>query len=182
MAKHQKLARQVGNSACSPAYSTTDSDNANNVPKGTTINFGSWVCTVNGSGGYTSHLTTPEEPRIPTDRQLVDAHAKLSEKPSTRVLLVHDSESAGNVPAPTLGKYVAYLKSLKRPRVTNPELLDGVDRVSRSIEGSIKLAESALGQTKTDQNQRTRTHNTIRRVTYSLGLIKSIPRLSIALT
>ena len=47
---------------------------------------------------------------------------------------------------------MAYLKSLKRPRVTNPELLDGVDRVSRSIEGSIKLAESALGQTKTDQN------------------------------
>ena len=81
-----------------------------------------------------------------------------------------NSEGAGNDPTPThlgestepdvtpdsknfqfsetFGKYVAYLKSIKRPRVVNSELLDGVDRVSRSIEGYIKLAKSALDQTK----------------------------------
>ena len=44
-----------------------------------------------------------------------------------------------------LRKYVDYLKSIKRPKIVNSELLDGVNRVSRSIEGCIKLAESALG-------------------------------------
>ena len=47
---------------------------------------------------------------------------------------------------------MTYLKSLNCPRVSNFELLDGVDRVSRSIEGCNKLAESALGQTKMHQN------------------------------
>ena len=55
----------------------------------------------------------------------------------------------------TLIKYVAYLKSIKRPRIVNSELLDGVDRVSRSIEGFIKLAESALNSSKTQQNPET---------------------------
>ena len=50
---------------------------------------------------------------------------------------------------------MAYLKSTKRPKVINSELLDGVDRVSRSIEGCIKLAESVLSLTKTQQNPET---------------------------
>ena len=50
---------------------------------------------------------------------------------------------------------MAYLKSIKRPKVVNSELLDGVDRVSRSIEGCIKLAESTLGSSKTQQNSKT---------------------------
>jgi len=91
----------------------------------------------------------------------------------TRASAALESDSDGNKPAPTrfggsiesdvtpdsknfqfsdtLGKYVAYLKSIKRPRVSNSELLDGVDQVSRTIAGCIKLAESALGQTKTHQ-------------------------------
>ena len=52
----------------------------------------------------------------------------------------------------TLGKYVAYLKSIKCPKIVNSELFDGVDRVSRSIERCIKLAESALGSSKKQQN------------------------------
>ena len=45
----------------------------------------------------------------------------------------------------TLGKYLAYLKTLKRPKIKNSELLAGIDQISRSIEGCIKLAETALG-------------------------------------
>jgi hypothetical protein len=52
----------------------------------------------------------------------------------------------------TLGKYVTYLKSIKRPKINNSELLDGVDRVSRPIEGCIELAESTLGSSKVQQN------------------------------
>ena len=52
----------------------------------------------------------------------------------------------------TLGKYVAYLKTIKHPKIVDSKLLDGVDRVSRSIEGCIKLAESALGSSKPQQN------------------------------
>ena len=47
---------------------------------------------------------------------------------------------------------MTYLKSIKRPRINNSELLDGVDRVLRSIEGCIKLAESTLGSSKVQQN------------------------------
>ena len=50
---------------------------------------------------------------------------------------------------------MAYLKSIKRPKIVNSELLDGVDRVSRSTHGCIKLAESALGSSKAQQNPET---------------------------
>ena len=52
----------------------------------------------------------------------------------------------------TLRKYVTNLKSIKCPKINNSELLDGVDRVSRSIKGCIKLAESALSSSKSQQN------------------------------
>ena len=52
----------------------------------------------------------------------------------------------------TLGKYLTHLKMIKRPKIKNSELLDGVNRVSRSIEGCIKLAETALGSFTSQQN------------------------------
>ena len=52
----------------------------------------------------------------------------------------------------TLGKYLTHLKTIKRPKIKNSELLDGVNRVSRSIEGCIKLAETALGSSTSQQN------------------------------
>jgi len=52
----------------------------------------------------------------------------------------------------TLGKYLAHLKMIKRPKIKNSELLAGVDQVSRSIEGSIKLAETALSPSAPQQN------------------------------
>ena len=42
--------------------------------------------------------------------------------------------------------------TIKRPKVKNSELLDVVNRVSRSIEGCIKLAETALGSSTSQQN------------------------------
>jgi hypothetical protein len=66
-----------------------------------------------------------------------------------------DSNSDSENPqfSETLRKYVTYLKTIERPKINNSELLDGVDQVSRSIEGCIKLAESALGSSKSQQNQ-----------------------------
>ena len=52
----------------------------------------------------------------------------------------------------TLRKYLTCLKMIKRPRINNSKLLVGVNRVSRSIKGCIKLAESALGSSKSQQN------------------------------
>ena len=95
-------------------------------------------------------------------------HLLNGEKPSNQVSPASNSEGAGNYLTPTrLGEptepdespsseifqfsetqKIPYLKSIKRPRVDNSEVLDGVDRVSRSIMGCIKLAESALGPTK----------------------------------
>jgi len=47
---------------------------------------------------------------------------------------------------------LTHLKTIKRPKIKNSELLDGVNRVSRSIEGCIKLAETILGSSTSQQN------------------------------
>jgi hypothetical protein len=47
---------------------------------------------------------------------------------------------------------LTHLKTIKRPKINNSELLGGVDRVSRSIEGCIKFAESAIGLSTSQQN------------------------------
>ena len=78
-----------------------DSNNANDVLEGTTITFGSWVYTTNGTGGFTSHLIASNEPKIPAERQLAETHDELGEKPSARILLAHASESTGYNPVPT---------------------------------------------------------------------------------
>ena len=52
----------------------------------------------------------------------------------------------------TLGKYLAHLKIIKRPKIKNSELIAGVDQVSRSIESCIKLVETALNPSAPQQN------------------------------
>ena len=164
--KHCQLACQIGDSASSLANSMAGSSDANNVPKGTTLVFGSWACTADGSGGFSSHLVVPNSTELKTINQPVEIckTAKLDEKEAPLEL---NSDITENVSTPNrihelaesdtnsdsenlhfskiLRKYVDYLKSIKRPKIVNSELLDGVNRVSRSIEGCIKLAESALG-------------------------------------
>ena len=52
----------------------------------------------------------------------------------------------------TLGKYLTHLKTIKRPKINNSGLLARVDQVSRSIEGCIKLVETALDSSTSQQN------------------------------
>ena len=70
--KHRQLARQVGDSASSPTNSMAGSSNANSVPEGTTFVFGSWACTADGTGGFSSHLVTPNSLKSKTHSQLAD--------------------------------------------------------------------------------------------------------------
>ena len=69
-------------------------------------------------------------------------------------LVEFDTNSDSEKPyfSKTLGKYLARLKTIKRPKIKSSELLAGVDRVSRSIEGCIKLAETALSPSALQQN------------------------------
>src|SRR6185295_12367497 len=69
--KHRQLARQVGDLASSPTNSMTGSSNTNSVPESTTLFFGSWACTADETGGFSSHLVTPNSPRSKTHSQLV---------------------------------------------------------------------------------------------------------------
>ena len=78
-----------------------NSDHSSKVLEGTTIVFGFWACTANGTGGYTSHLIAPEESKTPDDEQLADSPPKLGEKPSIWVSFALNSESARNAPAPS---------------------------------------------------------------------------------
>ena len=124
------------------------------------------ACTADGSGGFSSHLVMPNSPKPKTTFQSVDIYeiAELDGKQAppelssdilenvstpTQILELVESDTNSDPEnlqfSKTLGKYLTYLKSIKHPKIDNSELLDGVDRVSRSIKGCIKLAESALG-------------------------------------
>src|SRR6185503_16282305 len=113
------------------------SSDTNNVPEGTTLVFGSWACTADGSGGFSSHLVTSNSPK-PKATQLADIRETVDLE-ENRVLLELSSDNAENVSTPTrtlgpvefgansdsekshfsetLGKYVTYLKSIKRPKI-----------------------------------------------------------------
>ena len=142
------------------------SSDANNVPEDTTLIFGSWACTADEMGGFSSHLVMPNspEPKIRSQLAGIRESADLDKK---RVLPELDSDNPENVSTSTrtlgsdefdtnsdskkphlfktLGKYLTHLKTIKRPKIKNSGLLAGVDQVSRSIDGCIKLAETALG-------------------------------------
>ena len=124
------------------------SSNANNVPEGTTLVFGSWACTADGSGDFSSHLVTPNSPKPKITPQPTDVYEN-SDLDGKRVLLKLGSDNAENVSNPTqvlelaesdtnsdpekphisetLEKYLTCLNMIKRPRINNSELLDGVD-------------------------------------------------------
>ena len=143
------------------------------MPEGTTLIFDSWAYTADGTGGFSSHLVTPNSPKSKTCSQLADIResADLDEK---RVPPELDSDNPGNVTtqnrtlglvefdtnsdsekphfSKTLGKYLTHIKTIKCPKIKNSELLAGVDQVSRSIEGCIKLAEIALSSSAPQQN------------------------------
>ena len=150
-----------------------ESSDANTLPEGTTLVFGSWACTADGSGGFTGRLITSKEPEVKFNDQpaRIADDLKIGENQAPPKLDSEDLENMSTLTradglaefdtkpnsknfqfSQTLAKYVAYLKSIKRPKVVNSELLDGVDQVSRSIEGCIKLAESALGPSRIQQN------------------------------
>ena len=124
------------------------SSDANNVPEGTTLVFGSWACTADGSGGFSSHLVTLNSPKLKTTTHLADI-CKTADLDEKRVLLELGSGKAENVSTPTqpfelaesdtnsgtkkphssetLRKYLTHLKTIKRPKINNSELLGGVD-------------------------------------------------------
>ena len=127
------------------------SSDANNVPEGTTLVFGSWACTADGLGSFSSHLVTPNSPKPKITLQPADI-CETADLDGKRALLELSSDVTESVPTPTrilgsvefdtnsdsekphfseiLRNYVTYLKSIKRPKINNSELLDGVDRVS----------------------------------------------------
>ena len=136
--KHRQLARQVGDSASSSANSMAGSNDVNNVPEGT-------------SGNFSSHLVMLNSPKPKTTSQSADVceFAELDGKQAppelssnipenvltpTRILELAESDTNSDPEnlqfSETLRKYLTYLKSIKRPKINNSELFDGVDRVS----------------------------------------------------
>ena len=111
---------------------------ANNVPEGTTLVFDSWACTADGSGGFSSHLVMPKSPELKTANQSVEI-CKTAELDGKQAPPELSSDIPENVSTPTrirelvesdtnfdpknlhfsetLGNYVTYLKSIKRPKV-----------------------------------------------------------------
>jgi hypothetical protein len=116
------------------------SSNANNMPEGTTLVFGSWACTADGTGGFSNHLVTPNSHKPRTRSQLagICESADLDEKrvlpeldsdnpenmsTSTRTLgsVEFDTNSDSKKPhlSKTLGKYLTHLKTIKCPKIKN---------------------------------------------------------------
>ena len=76
------------------------SSDANNVPEGTTLVFGFWACTADGTAGFSSHLVTPNTPKPKTCSQLAGIR-EAADLDKERVLLELDSDNPGNVSTPT---------------------------------------------------------------------------------
>ena len=76
------------------------SSNANNVPKGTTLDFGSWACTADGLGGFSSHLVTPNSPELKTINQPVEFR-KAAELDGKQAPLEQNSDTVENVSTST---------------------------------------------------------------------------------
>ena len=77
-----------------------ESIDINTVPEGTTLVFGSWACTTDGSGGFSGHLIPCKGPEAKLDDQpagTADA-PKLS---GNRALPELDSENLRNMSTPT---------------------------------------------------------------------------------
>ena len=94
--KYRQLARQVGDSASSPTNSMAGSSNANSVPEGTTFVFGSWACTADRSGGFSSHLVTPNSPELKTYNQPAEI-CKTAELDKKQAALELNSDTKENV-------------------------------------------------------------------------------------
>ena len=76
------------------------SSDANNVPEGTTLVFGSWACTADGSGGFSSQLVTPNSPKPKITLQPADV-CEITDLDGKGVVLELSSDSPENVPTPT---------------------------------------------------------------------------------
>ena len=76
------------------------SSDANNMPEGTTLVFGSWACTADGSGGFSSHLVKPNSSKPKTTSQLADVRETV-DLDENGVLLELSSDNAENVSTPT---------------------------------------------------------------------------------
>ena len=129
--KHRQLARHVGDSASSSANSMAGPSNAKNMPEGTTLVFGSWACTADGMGGFSSHLVTPNLPKLKIRSQLagIRESADLDEK---RAPLELDSDNPGNVT--TQNKLLVWSSSMQiliPKSLTFPKLLENTWLISK---------------------------------------------------
>ena len=84
-----------------------------------------------------------DEERVPPEPDS-DNPGNMSTQNRTPGLVEFDINSDSEKPHffKTLGKYLVHLKTIKHLKIKNSELLAGVDQVSRSIEGCIKLVET----------------------------------------
>ena len=62
--------------------------------------------------------------------------------------IIQEEQPINSVSTTTIKNYLKDLMEIRRPLVDNSGFLDGIDRVSNSIEGCINLAESSLRKKK----------------------------------
>jgi hypothetical protein len=98
--------------------------------EGTLFTFGSWICITNERGGFNSHLVDPG-----SRRHLLQHHAGHR--------CIHDGFGRIQL-SDLIGSYASRLKAISLPRISNDDLLAGIDWVDSSIVGCIKLVEAAL--------------------------------------
>jgi len=62
--------------------------------------------------------------------------------------IIQEEQPINSVSTTTIKNYLKDLMEIRRPRVNNPNLLGGINRVSNNIAGCINLAESSLRKKK----------------------------------
>ena len=70
------------------------------MPEGTTLIFGSWACTVDETGGFSSHLITPKAPGSKINDQSAET-SNIVKLGGNRTLFELDSDPTKNASTPT---------------------------------------------------------------------------------
>ena len=77
-----------------------ESSDANTVAEGTTLVFGFWARTADGSGGFSGHLITPKAPEAKLNNHPAEAD-DATEFGGNQVPPELNSENLGNMSTPT---------------------------------------------------------------------------------
>ena len=104
-----------------PVMNLVDSiDSTSALEEGTTFIFGSWVCKEDGTGGFSSHLIEPMQPKVAAMNYVMHADGMAND--------FHEPQLSN-----LIRQYFDNFSSIQPRRIDNSDRTKGIDHVSGII-------------------------------------------------